>query len=79
MGMYPGTANIQFHVHIQPDSIDSLEPTYTCTLASDLYSSYGVGSDNANWTAHLNLPSTTKLFKILDSISGVNRTDPDWQ
>jgi hypothetical protein len=78
MGMYPATSNAKFKVLIQPDSIDSLEPTYPCGAATELYSSYGVGSDNANWTAHLNASSTVRLFETLDSISGVNSTDPDW-
>jgi hypothetical protein len=78
MGMFPATANTQFQVLIQPDTVDSLEPTYTCSSASTLYSSYGVGSDNANWTAHLNASSTVQLFETLDAISGVNSTDPDW-
>jgi hypothetical protein len=78
MGMYPSTANTQFQVLIQPDTIDSLEPTYTCDGASDLYSAYGVGSSNPNWTAHLNASSTVSLFETLDNISGVNSIDPDW-
>ena len=78
MGMYPATANTQFQVFVQPDSIDSLEPRYACPAASDLFLSYGVGSTNANWTVHLNTSSTVSLFETLDSISGVKSTDPEW-
>jgi 2-phosphoxylose phosphatase len=73
---YTGLRNRPVSVLVQPDSIDSLEPAYTCTAASDLYSSYGVGSDVANWTSHLN--ESVSLFAKLDSVSGVNSSDPDW-
>lgn len=63
---------------MEPKSIDSLEPTYICPAASHLYSSYGVGSSNSNWTAHLNTPNTLSLFETLDAISGISSTDPDW-
>ncbi|RMZ83977.1 hypothetical protein DV737_g1283, partial [Chaetothyriales sp. CBS 132003] len=76
LGMYPGTVNTSVPVLIQPDSIDSLEPSYTCTASSSLYSAYGVGSGATNWTAHLN--DSAALFKKLDAISGINATDLDW-
>lgn len=76
LGMFPSTAASVVQVAIQPDSIDSLEPTYECPAADDLYASYGVGSDAANWTRHLN--DSAQLFNKLDSVSGVNRSDPDW-
>ncbi|KAK5196502.1 hypothetical protein LTR99_005290 [Exophiala xenobiotica] len=75
-GQYPSLANQPVSVAIQPDSIDSLEPAYTCEAASDLYSSYGVGSSAANWTLHLN--DSVSLFAKLDSVSGINSSDPDW-
>lgn len=57
-------------LRIQPASIDSLEPTYTCKSASTLYSRYGVGGTNPNWTAHLT--ASKPLYKLLDEISGVS-------
>ena len=75
-GMFPSTKSQPLSVFIQPDSIDSLEPTYTCAASSSLMSTYGVGSTAANWTAHLN--ASAALFNKLDTVSGVNRTDPDW-
>jgi 2-phosphoxylose phosphatase len=75
-GMFPATTNQQFPVSIQPASIDSLEPTYTCSAATALYANYGVGSTNANWTLHLH--QSASLFATLDAISGVNATDPGW-
>jgi 2-phosphoxylose phosphatase len=75
-GQYTGLRNHSFSVLIQPDSIDSLEPAYTCSAASSLYSSYGVGSDAPNWTLHLN--DSVALYAKLDSVSGVNTTDSGW-
>ncbi|KAH0071756.1 phosphoglycerate mutase-like protein, partial [Aureobasidium melanogenum] len=59
-----------------PDSIDSLEPAYTCSSASTLYSSYGVGSTNANWTAHLT--ASSGLASALDAISGISSSATAW-
>ena len=75
-GMFPAETNQQFQVLIQPDSIDSLEPTYTCDYATTLYAAYSVGSSNPNWTLHLNMSQA--LYATLDAISGVNTTDPAW-
>ncbi|OAP58129.1 hypothetical protein AYL99_07219 [Fonsecaea erecta] len=75
-GEYSGRRNAPISVLIQPDSVDSLEPAYTCSTASDLYAAYGVGSDAANWTLHLN--DSVSLFEKLDSVSGVNSSDPGW-
>ena len=58
---------------IQPDSIDSLEPTYACSSASNLYSSLGPGSNSAPWQAHLQ--AAARLYNKLDGISGVSPTD----
>ncbi|KAF2643498.1 histidine acid phosphatase-like protein [Massarina eburnea CBS 473.64] len=73
-GMYAPTSSIP--LKIQPASIDSLEPTYSCPAASSLYSSYGVGSTASNWTAHL--IATVPLFTSLDAISGVATDSSDW-
>ena len=59
---------------IQPASIDSLEPKYTCDAGAALYNSYGVGSTNPNWTAHMT--ASQPLFEVLDSISGVLPDNP---
>ena len=58
---------------IQPDSIDSLEPTYACPSASNLYSSLGAGSQSPVWLTHLQ--DAASLFNALDDISGVSPTD----
>jgi hypothetical protein len=73
-GMYAPTENTP--LHIQPTNIDSLEPQYSCPKASSLYSSYGVGSTAANWTAHLT--SSAALFASLDTISGIPSDSTDW-
>lgn len=63
-------------LRIQPPSVDSLEPAYTCSAASNLFSSYGVGSRSSAWTAHLT--AAKALYATLDSISGVSTTSSDW-
>ncbi|KIV80314.1 hypothetical protein PV11_07825 [Exophiala sideris] len=73
---YPTLTDQIVEVAIQPDSIDSLEPAYTCAAATSLYSSYSVGSSAANWTLHLN--DSVALYAKLDSVSGVNTTDSGW-
>lgn len=75
-GMYPSRANEDTPLLIQPDSIDSLEPTYTCSNADALYSSYGPGSDSKAWLEHIK--ASASLKKELDRISGVNPNASDW-
>jgi acid phosphatase len=73
-GMYNSKDNVPLHV--QPSTIDSLAPSYSCPAASSLYSSYGVGSTASNWTAHLK--ATAPLFASLDAISGVATDSSEW-
>jgi hypothetical protein len=73
-GMYKPSANTP--LHIQPSSIDSLEPAYSCAAASKLSSFYGVGSTATNWTAHLT--AAKPLFNSLDAISGIASDSTDW-
>ena len=73
-GMYKTPAMVP--LRIQPPSVDSLEPAYTCSAASNLFSSYGVGSSSSAWTAHLT--AAKALYATLDSISGVSTTSSDW-
>lgn len=75
-GMYPDTATNNIPLLIQPDSIDSLEPAYTCTAASNNFSAFASGSSAAGWTAHL--AAAAPLYASLDSISGVSPTASDW-
>ncbi|XP_014552515.1 hypothetical protein COCVIDRAFT_110079 [Bipolaris victoriae FI3] len=73
-GMYDPEESVPLHV--QPSDIDSLAPSYSCPAASKLYSTYGVGSSAANWTAHLS--ATAPLFKALDTVSGVPPSSAEW-
>lgn len=73
-GMYAPSSNTP--LHIQPTGIDSLEPQYSCPKASSLYTSYGVGSSAANWTAHLT--AAKPLFSALDAVSGIASDSTDW-
>ncbi|USW58399.1 Putative histidine phosphatase superfamily [Septoria linicola] len=75
-GMYPSRAGVDTPLLIQPNSIDSLEPRYSCPAASALFSDYGVGSSATNWTRHLNASSS--LFARLDGVSGIDPDDNGW-
>ena len=80
IGMFPETANTSVPVLIQPDSIDSLEPSYPCDSSDALRKLYGVGSNFTNWTAHLTAPETRSLFARLENVSNVNSSSnvKDW-
>lgn len=67
-GMFGTEANVP--LLIAPSGFDSLEPTYTCTTSSSLFSAIKSGS---NWTAHLK--AAAGLYSTLDNISGVSTTD----
>lgn len=70
--MYPSlhTSHSPTALAIQPASIDSLEPAYSCPAGSALYSSYASGSTSPGWQSHLN--ASRSLFTALDAISGVS-------
>ncbi|KAK5081056.1 hypothetical protein LTR70_009318 [Exophiala xenobiotica] len=78
VGMYPSLDSHTVPVTVQPVNVDSLEPQYPCPASESLYSSYGVGSTDPAWLAHLTAPSTTQLFARLDALSGVNPSDTAW-
>lgn len=73
--MYP-QVNGPFPLLIQPDSIDSLEPAYTCNGGATLYSTYSVGGTNPAWTAHLT--DSASLFSTLNAITGVDGSNSGW-
>ncbi|KAI4233334.1 MAG: hypothetical protein LQ349_004466 [Xanthoria aureola] len=72
-GMFGGEAHQEFPLLIQPASIDSLEPGYTCPAAKHNFSAYGVGSSDAGWTSHLK--AAADLYANLDTINGIPPTD----
>lgn len=75
-GMYPEREEEDTSILIQPASIDSLEPVYSCPSGSNLFSSYGSGSSAPGWQAHLQ--AAASLYAKLDSISGISPTNTDW-
>jgi acid phosphatase len=75
-GMWPGRANVDTPLLIQPESIDSLEPAYICDYAENLYSSYGPGSTSPAWLEHIN--ASKPLLRRLNRLSGVNPNATDW-
>jgi 2-phosphoxylose phosphatase len=80
LGMFPDTENSSVSVLIQPDSIDSLEPAYSCDSSDTIRGIYGVGSNFSNWTNHLTAPETVSLFERLEAVSNVNSSSnaDDW-
>ncbi|ROW06943.1 hypothetical protein VMCG_03984 [Cytospora schulzeri] len=54
---------------VQPDGVDSLEPSYTCTAAEGQFDDIQSGS-NPEWEAHLE--AARGLYAVLDDISGVD-------
>ncbi|KAL8935230.1 MAG: hypothetical protein Q9216_005526 [Gyalolechia sp. 2 TL-2023] len=75
-GMFGTEAQQNISLLVQPASIDSLEPGYTCLAAKKNLSAYGVGSSDPGWTSHLEAASD--LYANLDAISGVPPTDSDF-
>jgi len=55
---------------MQASGVDSLEPTYSCSVSSNLFNNIESG---ANWTNHLT--AATSLYTTLDDISGVSPAD----
>jgi hypothetical protein len=75
-GMYPSRANQETPLLFQPDSIDSLEPGYSCPSSTSLFSSYAAGSSDPGWLEHINAAET--LYNRLDTLSGVDPEDAVW-
>ncbi|KAF2770115.1 phosphoglycerate mutase-like protein [Teratosphaeria nubilosa] len=75
-GMYPERAGQNSPLLIQPASIDSLEPLYSCPAASTLFESYGPGPSSPDWIEHLT--ASADLYGRLDALSGVDPTSDDW-
>lgn len=75
-GMYAERRGKETPLRIQPNSIDSLEPKYSCDGASDLFSSYGSGSSSPAWIEHLT--ASAELFGRLDALSGIDPGDEGW-
>lgn len=71
-GMFP-TAS-QVYVMHEIDSIDSLEPTYTCPWGAKLHKNM-TSVSNPSWAQHLNNSQSTALYARLDSVSGVPTND----
>lgn len=75
-GLYPSLNNQPIPLKIQPPSIDSLEPIYSCPYAEALFASYGPGSNDPAWLEHLH--AAAPLKRHLDRISGVDPTNTAW-
>lgn len=73
-GMYPERRNTDTPLLIQPASIDSLEPAYSCPTGAN--NAYGPGSNSSAWLEHLD--ASTSLFNRLDALSGVTPNSQNW-
>ncbi|KAI0121296.1 histidine phosphatase superfamily [Xylariales sp. AK1849] len=71
-GMWGLTTEDDVPLLVQASTVDSLEPTYTCTVGNDLFSAIK-SSSNPSWAEHLT--ATSGLYSTLDSISGVPSAD----
>ena len=76
LGMWEGRTDRNQELLIQPPSVDSLEPSYSCKAAENLYASYGPGSSSDAWLAHLR--ESEPLRKRLDEISGIDPKASGW-
>lgn len=70
-GMW-GAASQNIPLLVQASTVDSLEPTYTCTAGSNLFDSIK-SSNNPAWAEHL--ARAADLYTALDAVSGVPASD----
>lgn len=57
---------------VQASAVDSLEPSYSCSVSNDLFNAIKSDS-NSDWAAHLT--AAESLYATLDDISGVPPSD----
>ena len=77
LGGFFGDSNVDsFPLRVERPGVDSLEPSYSCPKATQLYHSYGVGSRNQLWINHLE--ASQELFDRLDRVSHVQQDSRDW-
>lgn len=69
-GMWGATDSVPLTV--QASAVDSLEPTYSCGVSSNLFNAIKSNS-NSDWAAHLT--AAQSLYATLDDISGVSPSD----
>lgn len=70
-GMW-GASSQDIPLLVQASTIDSLEPTYTCTAGSNLFNTIK-SSSNPAWADHLT--KSAQLYAALDAVSGVPADD----
>ncbi|KAF8664201.1 hypothetical protein AX16_000764 [Volvariella volvacea WC 439] len=73
IGLYPTRPRDPVQVLIQPSSIDSLEPTYSCPRVNTIRNS--ITTDNT-WREHLQRATAADgIYDKLDKVSGIARGD----
>ncbi|KAL1982831.1 hypothetical protein VTN96DRAFT_831 [Rasamsonia emersonii] len=73
-GMYKWQQNVPLLV--QRDSIDSLDPAYSCPAGQAMFRTITDGQTESPWKSHLT--RSQLLFDALDAISGVPSDATDW-
>lgn len=73
VGLFPQSKFEYIAALIQSSSFDSLEPTYSCSTASNLLADYTTGASGDQWKLHLS--EAADLYSELDKISGIATND----
>jgi hypothetical protein len=73
VGLFPQSKSEYIAAFIQSSSFDSLEPTYSCSAASNLRTNYTTGASGDQWKIHLS--QAADLYAKLDKISGIATDD----
>jgi len=76
VGLFPESKSEYIAALIQSSSFDSLEPTYSCSAASNLRADYTTGASGTQWKLHLS--QAADLYSQLDKISGIATNDSGW-
>lgn len=77
-GFYPRDNGRTHDVTVQPSSIDSLEPRYSCPRADTLRASFTTGVNGSVWQEHLQSALDDGIFPALDEVSGIHPDDREW-
>jgi len=73
VGLFPQSKSEYIAAFIQSTSFDSLEPTYSCSAASNLRADYTTGASGDQWKLHLS--QAADIYAKLDKISGIAADD----
>ena len=72
-GLFPHSSSQYVSAFVESSSFDSLEPTYSCPMASTILNDYTTGSSGQEWQSHLT--QAAPLYAKLDQVSGISSSD----